>query len=249
MRSVVDLQMIPLQDASFDINDIELNLTASMNAITDRCRANDMLVHPDKTESMFICLRPKRQIIFRDKLNIFVNNNPKNQATERKLLGIVIDQNLLWTDHVTRSVFQLSRTKKKIWTKNLEKLSILGTLDYCSPIWDKCALSTSKRLNSLQKRASNLILHHKIKQQEPFLKNFSLHIMPSRAQSFQRLGSSESKNVYLIFNVFMGQPEPLYQQSNQMCSRHSFHLMGVYSGKVYQQFYAKFHQCRPSKKD
>ena len=69
-----------LQYASFDINDIEHNLSRSMNAITDWCRANDMLVHPDKTESMLICSRQKRQIISRDKLNIFVNNNPINQV-------------------------------------------------------------------------------------------------------------------------------------------------------------------------
>ena len=34
----------------------------------------------------------KRQIISRDKLNIFVNTIPINQVTKRNLLGIVIDQ-------------------------------------------------------------------------------------------------------------------------------------------------------------
>ena len=62
------------------MNDIEHNLNTSMNAITDWCRANDMLVHPDKTESMLICSRQKRQTISRDKVNIFVNNNPINQV-------------------------------------------------------------------------------------------------------------------------------------------------------------------------
>ena len=83
-----------LQCASFDINDIEHMLNASMNVITDWCRANVMLVHRGNTESMLKCSRQKRQIISRDKLNIFVNNNPINQVTKRKLLRIVIDQNL-----------------------------------------------------------------------------------------------------------------------------------------------------------
>ena len=113
-----------LQCASFDIN-IEHNLNASMNAITDWCRANDMLVHPDKTELMLICSRQKRQIISPDKLNILVNNNPINHVTKRKLLGTVIDQNLLWTDHVThlikqisKSVFQLSQIKNFLDVKS-----------------------------------------------------------------------------------------------------------------------------------
>ena len=76
-----------LQYASFDINDIEHNLNRSMNAITDWCRDNDMLVHPDKTESMLICSRQKRQIISRDKLNIFVNNNPINQVKKKEITG------------------------------------------------------------------------------------------------------------------------------------------------------------------
>ena len=98
-----------LQYAGFDINDIEHNLNAIMNAITDWCRANNMLVHPDKAESMLIIMfKTKRQIISRDKLNISVNNNPINQVTERKLLGIGIDQNLLWTDHVTHLIKQIS---------------------------------------------------------------------------------------------------------------------------------------------
>ena len=46
-----------LQYTRFDINDIEHNLIASVNAMTDWCRANDMLLHPNKTESMHKCSR------------------------------------------------------------------------------------------------------------------------------------------------------------------------------------------------
>ena len=67
-----------------------------------------MLVHPDKSESMLIFSKQKRHNFFRYKCNIFVNNNPLNQVAKRKLLGIVIDQNLLWTDHVTHLIKQIS---------------------------------------------------------------------------------------------------------------------------------------------
>ena len=49
-----------LQYASFNINNIEQNLNASMNAITDWCRANDMIVYPDKTESMLIMFKTNK---------------------------------------------------------------------------------------------------------------------------------------------------------------------------------------------
>ena len=89
-----------LQYAGFYINDIEHNLNASINAITDWYRPNDILVYSEKSESMLLCSRPKRPIISQDKLNIFINNNPMNQLTKRKLQGIVIVQNLFWTDRV-----------------------------------------------------------------------------------------------------------------------------------------------------
>ena len=60
------------------MNDTEHNLNASMNAITDWCRANDMLVHTDKTELMLIYLRQKDKYFFRDKLYMFVNDNSPN---------------------------------------------------------------------------------------------------------------------------------------------------------------------------
>ena len=223
-----------------------------------------MLVHPDKTESMLICSRQKRQIIYRDKLNIFVNNNPINQVAKRKLLGIVIDQNLLWTDHVThlikqisKSVFQLSQIKKFLDEKS-RKAFYFGHsqwhLDYCSPIWGKCAISTSKRLYSLQKRAVKLILHHKIKHTRTIFEE--LHIIPFHGRidfktcllMHKVFNNLAPPNLKCIFK-FQCQPEPSHHQPNQIYSKHPFHLMSVYSGIVYQKCYAKFHHCRPSKKN
>ena len=43
-----------LQYASYDTNDIELNLNASMNTATDWCGADDMFVQPDKTQTMLM---------------------------------------------------------------------------------------------------------------------------------------------------------------------------------------------------
>ena len=42
-----------LHYASYNI-DIEHNLNASINTVTDKCTANEMLVHPDKSGTMFI---------------------------------------------------------------------------------------------------------------------------------------------------------------------------------------------------
>ena len=87
----------------------------------------------------------------------------------------------MWTDHEThlikqifKSVLQLSQFKK-VRMKNLVKLFVLRTFirmkitvypfeaNVLYLHQNACAISTSKRLCSLQKRAAKFILHQKIK--------------------------------------------------------------------------------------
>ena len=67
---------------------------------------------------------------------------------------------------ISEPVFKLPQIKYFLDEKS-RKAFYLGNvqshLDYFSPIWGKYALSTSKRLCSLQKHRAKLILHHKIK--------------------------------------------------------------------------------------
>ena len=44
--------------------EIEHNLNASMNATTDWCRAYDMFVHANKSESMLITFKAKKEKYF-----------------------------------------------------------------------------------------------------------------------------------------------------------------------------------------
>ena len=127
-----------------------------------------MIVHPEKTESMLICCRQKRQNMKNNSFTVLYKNNPVKQVTNHKLLGIVIDQNLLWQDHVhslvkqiSSSVFQLSQIKHFLNEQSRRMFYfsfIQAKLDYCSVIWGKCSISIVKPLFSLQKRAVRLIV-------------------------------------------------------------------------------------------
>ena len=86
---------------------------------------------------------------------------------------------------------------RNFWTKSLKAFyfgHIQSHLDYCSPIWGKCAISTSKRLYSLQKRAAKLILHHKIKHTRTIFEE--LHIMPFHV----RINFKTCLLVHKVFN-------------------------------------------------
>ena len=172
--------------ASYDIDDISLHLNTSMKLVDKWCNANDMIIHPDKTESMLVCSRQKRQKLRNTQLNIVYNNCTIKQVAKHKLLGVTFDQNLSWHDHISllikqisSTVFQFSQIKHFLneHSRRLFYFSyIQSRLSYCSIIWGYCPPSTLKPLLSLQKRAvkmignikplersmSNIFIEHKI---------------------------------------------------------------------------------------
>ena len=61
--------------------------------------ANKLTVHPDK--SKFVIFHPRRKQIDSSELSILTNNTPIGRVQERKLLGIIIHENLSWKPHIT----------------------------------------------------------------------------------------------------------------------------------------------------
>ena len=158
-------------------------------------------------------------------------------------------------------VFQLSQISN-IPDKKTRKAINLGYvqshLDSCSPIWGKCALSTPKRLYPLQKRAAKLFLHHEIKHTRTISEE--LHIMPFHVcvdfktclpmhKVFNDLGPPNLRCLFNFQCLYGSARATVLSAKSDLCSKHPFHLLGVYSGIVYQTFYAKFHHYRPSKKN
>ena len=102
---------------------------------------------------MLVCSRYKDSII--------------RQVSEHRLLGVIIDHNLNWQEHVSflikqvsSTVFQMSQIKNFLneHSRRLFYFSyIQSRLNYCSIIWGNCPPSTIKPLVSLQKRSVKMI--------------------------------------------------------------------------------------------
>ena len=101
-------------------------------------------------------------------LSLAINNHPLENVKHEKLVGVSIDNNLLWNDHIDKlcktlssKIALLSRIKKYLptETRNLYyKHYILPTMDYCSNVWGNGAKSELDRIYKLQKRAARIIL-------------------------------------------------------------------------------------------
>ena len=131
------------------------------------CKCNGMVLNTDKTKVLLVTTPHKRAKLSDNRLNLtFKSVQLKSSAGER-LLGLHINENLKWDDHV-------DKVKKKIST-NLWLLSRIKTyipfntrilyykayiqphLDFCNIVWGGTKSTNLIKLCRLQKRACKTI--------------------------------------------------------------------------------------------
>ena len=89
------------------------------------------------------------------------------QKTSAKYLGVVLDNQRKWKDHISLISSKVSRAigiikhAKKAFPLNLLKMLYLGLVEphfrYCCSIWGSCEATTRKTLNKSQNRAIQII--------------------------------------------------------------------------------------------
>ena len=158
-------------DSTFHVSgkakqEIESKLQTDSNDANNWSIRNKMPINYDKTTSMLIGTRQKIRNI--DKLNIRIDDNNIKAVSSQKLLGIIIDENLLWNPHIDyicstiSTRISLLRQLSYYVPENVQKIFhrgyILPLLDYGSNTWGATKNSNIDRLNKLQKRAARIIL-------------------------------------------------------------------------------------------
>ncbi|XP_059139863.1 uncharacterized protein LOC131927995 [Physella acuta] len=97
---------------------LSYKLQTCANQLATWTKFNKMKLHPDKTKSMFITTHQKRLRLPSTALRITIDNTNIEQVNSYKCLGLVIDHNLTWSDHIhflrmslLKTNFQLARIK------------------------------------------------------------------------------------------------------------------------------------------
>ena len=186
-----------LHSSAKTISDVQSSLQCGLNDISNWCHSNQMVVHPIKTKCMVITSRQKHQLK-QLTLTLSVNNTPLEQVHSHKVLGVIIDDELRWENHIdfltkklARSLFLLNRLKLFIDTdarKIFFNAHCLSHINYASIVWSCSAQNHLKKLNTLYKRGTKIILP------DPTLstkeKQAVLDILPLNQQlEFQKLVS------------------------------------------------------------
>ena len=96
-----------LYEASKSKDQIERKLQNALCDLSVWCKQNGMLINTDKTKVMLVTT-PQRRSKIDDNLQISLNGVHLYKVLNDKVLGVQIDNNLSWGEHVSKIVRKIS---------------------------------------------------------------------------------------------------------------------------------------------
>ena len=164
---------------------VEKSLQLSLDVTSDWCHNNRMVLHPKKSRCMVIATRQKHQIK-RITLELDINKQLIEQVDQHRVLGVILDNEYKWLPHlvnvmktVSKNLYLLSQLRHYANADSLMIFyyaHILTHFCYASNLWDNCADTHFKKLNSSHRRAIKLI--HPDKHVDTDIKFKQLELLP-----------------------------------------------------------------------
>ena len=159
-----------------NIGDVATCLEVNIENALKWFDSNRMVANPEKFQIMFLGLPKTANICIEIDDLVLV---PKGNV---KLLGITIDSELKFTDHVkslcaktSRKVTAFSRVAKLLDFKKARLLNnafILSSLSYCPLIWMFCGKTSNREINRIHKRALRILFNdYEASFEEPLQRN------------------------------------------------------------------------------
>ena len=149
---------------------IEQQLQTALFKLSEWCKENGMLINTTKTKVMLITTPQKRVYLNNYVLQLKYNNEALSVVACEKILGVLIDNNLTWTNHIdavakkiVSNLWLLSRIKSYLTTNQrvqFYKSYVQPHIDYCNAIWGGTSQRNLDRIYRLQKRACKIILDY-----------------------------------------------------------------------------------------
>ena len=98
-----------------------------------------------------------------------INGTQLNRVKFTKSLGVLIDENLTWSNHINAiskkissgigSIKRISHCVPPATLHNIYHGFVQSHFDYCSVVWGNCAKTLSDKLQRLQNRAVRVLTH------------------------------------------------------------------------------------------
>ena len=135
-----------LYDIQDSIEQIENNLQSALSSLHIWCKQNGMKLNSAKTKVMLVTSSQKRQRLTNDNLDLMFNNESLNMIPNDKILGLFVDNNLTWSEHIkfltkkiSSNTWLLSKIKRFLSTDHrvqFYKSYIQPHIDFCNIVWE-----------------------------------------------------------------------------------------------------------------
>jgi hypothetical protein len=151
-----------------DINEASQKLQESLNTVSKWYDGNRLVLNASKSKCMVIA--SKHQTRNECTLNVSLNNTAIEQVNSVKYLGVIIDSNLSWNDHVSTlcknlsfKVSQLSRARNVV-NRNMMLIIynsiIQPTIDYAITVWGHTTMTNINKIQRLQNLAARIVTNN-----------------------------------------------------------------------------------------
>ena len=163
---------------------IERNLQIALNELNIWCKNNGMVLNTAKTKVMLITTKQKRNGLVNDKIELNCNNDQIQTITSSKILGVFVDNNLCWSEHVKHitkkiasNVWLLSKIKTYLSLEHrvqFYKTYIQPHIDFCNIIWGNASENNKLKVFRMQKRAVRVILDYDVEDTTEAMKSLNI---------------------------------------------------------------------------
>ena len=157
-----------LQSHDSDTSKLSTTLQHGINRLVTWSELNHMALNAQKTKCMYVSAHQKRQKLSASFLPLFIGKQTIEEVNSHKVLGVIIDRDLSWSNHIfflgKRLAVKKSELVKVKHFLDLHSRSmffyahILTLIDYASTLWDSASESNLWFIFRLHKRALKLVL-------------------------------------------------------------------------------------------
>ena len=145
--------------------DLENLMNSSLVNLNRWLIANKLSLNIAKTEFMVIGSRQCLATFDNHELRVTVDSEPVRQVTSTKTLGLTLDENLTWKNHIeviSKKVSSGIGALKRVLIDRETAIKVYNGFiepyfSYCAPVWDGIGVTLSDRLQKLQNRAARVI--------------------------------------------------------------------------------------------
>lgn len=158
--SYADDTQLSYSFCSTDINIVSTQLNADLNSIYEYSKSNNLKLNSDKCAVMFFSSKNLENLITSN-VRLFIHNVPLKVVNKIKNLGLIFENNLRFTEHVSLLVKKCYAALKLLYTnisilnfkmrKKLCETLVLPILHYCNIVYFPCLDNLTKnRLQHIQ---------------------------------------------------------------------------------------------------